>query len=135
MNINAWVKKIHQCALDHGWWVDKEEDRENMTPEAKLAKHMLMVTEIAEASEEVRKKTDHVYQIGIHQIEGKYIIPYGHKEFHVGSKPEGEAVELVDTVIRIMDYFGFMGWDLEEIIKLKYEYNLSREFRHGGKSI
>ena len=44
-----------------------------------------------------------------------------------------EAVELVDAVIRIADYFGSKGWDLEKIIKAKMSYNEGRPYRHGGK--
>lgn len=49
------------------------------------------------------------------------------------SKVEGEAVELADAVIRIMDYFGHKGWDLEKILEEKIRYNASRPYRHGGK--
>lgn len=48
-------------------------------------------------------------------------------------KPEGVAVELADCVIRILDYCGHAGIDLEEAIRIKHEYNKSRPYRHGGK--
>ena len=48
-------------------------------------------------------------------------------------KPEGELIELADAVIRIFDYAGAKGWDLEEAIKLKMTYNKTRSHRHGGK--
>ena len=50
-----------------------------------------------------------------------------------GAKPEGEAVELVDAVIRIMDYFGYRGWDMEQVIEAKMEYNETRSYRHDNK--
>lgn len=49
-------------------------------------------------------------------------------------KAEGEAIELADAVIRIMDYFGHKGWDFEKIVRLKFEYNKTRSHRHGGKA-
>jgi len=54
-------------------------------------------------------------------------------EYDNTRKPEGEAVELADAVIRIMDYFESKGWDLEHVIELKHDYNKTRSYRHGGK--
>ena len=103
MTINQWVKRIHRWAKIKGWL-----DVKRSAPEC----HMLMVTEIAEATEEVRKKSPPVYG---------------------DVKPEGEAIELADCVIRIMEYFGKNGWNLEEALRLKMAYNDSRPYRHGNK--
>jgi len=46
-----------------------------------------------------------------------------------------EAIELADVVIRVMDIFGAMGWDLEQAIELKHSFNKTRAFRHGGKAL
>ena len=48
-------------------------------------------------------------------------------------KPEGVAVELADCMIRILDYCGHAGIDIEEAIRIKHEYNKTRPYRHGGK--
>ena len=48
-------------------------------------------------------------------------------------KPCGEAIELADVVIRIMDYFGHKKWNLEKCIEMKMKYNKGRAYRHGGK--
>lgn len=48
-------------------------------------------------------------------------------------KPIGPAIELADAVIRIADFFGEKGWDLQEVLRAKLKYNLSRPYRHGGK--
>lgn len=137
MTIQQWQEKVHNLALESGWWIDHEEDRD-LKPEARAAKHMLFVTEIAEATEEVRssRKLPPIYQIWDQgPLHGKVMWVPGTTQWSDRLKPEGEAIELADAVIRIMDYFGFMGWDLEETIKLKHAFNLTRALRHGGKAI
>lgn len=105
MKLNELVTESHNLAKEKGWW---ENER------SPLEVHMLIVSELAEATEEARKNTAPVYL-----SEGK---------------PDGEAVELADAVIRITDYFGHKGWDLEQIIRLKMDYNKTRSYRHGGKN-
>lgn len=104
-SVNEWVDEVHKNAKEHGWH-DKQRSA--------LEVHMLCVSELAEATEEVRSGRDVFY--------------WGQE-----LKPEGEKVELVDCVIRIWDYFGEMGWDFEDVLRLKHEYNKSRAYRHGGK--
>ena len=40
-----------------------------------------------------------------------------------------------DCVLRILDWAGREGIDLDEILKLKHEYNKTRPYRHGGKRL
>lgn len=111
-SIQTWTDEIHAMAKEKGWW-------EN--PRSPLDVHMLIVSEIAEATEEARKKTNPVY------FDDSPGAAYP-------LKPEGELIELADAVIRIMDYCGFKNWDLEAAIRMKVEYNASRAHRHGGKA-
>ena len=46
-------------------------------------------------------------------------------------KPEGVGVELADCIIRIADFCGFWGIDLQGAIEEKMTYNLTRPYRHG----
>ena len=46
-------------------------------------------------------------------------------------KPEGVPIELADAVIRICDFCGLHGIDLEAAIEAKMEYNRGRPRRHG----
>ena len=109
MTIKEWQKKVFDIAKSKGWY-DAE------VPQAtSIERHMLIVSEVAEATEEVRNGKEPIY------------IKDG--------KPEGEAIELADVVIRVMDHFEHMGWDLEEAIKIKSDFNETRPYRHGGKKI
>jgi NTP pyrophosphatase (non-canonical NTP hydrolase) len=107
MTVNDWVKVVHGNAVNKGFW----EAGTNLSAEQKLSKHMLMVGELAEASESVRNAE----------------LPY----FLNGTKPDGEAVEIADCIIRCFDYAGAMGWDLEKIIAEKHKYNTTRPHKHG----
>jgi hypothetical protein len=107
MKFNELVKDIHDNAKAKGWY-----DGEVRHP---LEMHMLMVSEIAEASEEVRSKRPPVYGL----LGGQHIIildpqnPVFPEQVTETIKSEGEAVELADCAIRIMDYFGCMFWDFD----------------------
>lgn len=104
MRIKDLQKKIHKMAKEKGWWE---------TPRSPLEVHALIHSEIAEATEEVRNNKESIY------VEN--------------GKPEGEAVELVDAFIRMLDWFEYNGWDFEKILKMKMKYNATRPYRHGGK--
>ena len=118
MTINELVEKVHETAKSKGWY-----DRERSPLEA----HMLMVSEISEATEEARQDCPPIYA----KKDGEVVAL--EKAPNSSLKPEGEAVELADAVIRIADYFGHRGWDLETVLQLKMKYNEGRPFRHGGK--
>jgi hypothetical protein len=108
MQLNELVKEAHDLAVEKGWYEGP--------PRSPLEVHALIHTEISEATEAVRK-----WLPATCVMEGT-------------GKPEGEAVELADAIIRIADYFGAMGWDLEDTIKLKMRYNKTRSHRHGAKA-
>lgn len=92
---------------------------------------MLCVSELAEALEEYRAGKPNIY----YNVEGEEILYADGEacEKHERRKPEGVAVELADCMIRILDYCGHAGIDIEEAIRIKHEYNKTRPYRHGGK--
>jgi NTP pyrophosphatase (non-canonical NTP hydrolase) len=108
MSLNELAKKIHQNAVNHGWW-----ENERSLPEIL----MLCVSELSEALEEVRNG---------HDVKEVYI-----KE----GKPEGVPTELADCIIRILDYCGHVGIDIQKVLEEKHVYNKGRTYRHGGKKL
>lgn len=128
--LNELAKEIHQNAVDHGWW---EEDRHFGSLIA------LMHSELSEALEEYRnghEPTETYYSCANRACQtndnGKcadWMIPCD-----LG-KPEGIPAELADCIIRILDYCGKEGIDIDEAIRIKHEYNKTRPYRHGGKKI
>ena len=77
-------------------------------------KLMLIVSEVAEAQDELRKghTADHTY-------------------YQDNGKPEGVPSELADVVIRVLDFCYTEGIDLESIIDAKLAFNATRERLHG----
>jgi len=89
---------------------------ENWGTKDPIVYHMLMVTEIAEATEEVRKNKPAIY--------------YGKD-----GKPEGEAVELADCLMRLLNYCGMRNLDISKALDVKRAYNLKRNWKSEGKSV
>lgn len=99
-----------------------------------MAKIMLMVSELAEGTEELRAghPVDHTYYTG--KTGGHH-----DEQIHMNGvpqlKPEGMPSELADTVIRIMDFCFTEGIPLWEMIMEKLQFNSTRGHKHGGKTI
>lgn len=92
---------------------NKEKGFLGTPPETHIA---LFHSEISEALEEIRS--------------GKPDLYFDETK---GGKPEGQAAELADTIIRICSYSKEYGVPLIDAIEAKLTYNRTREFKHGGK--
>ena len=104
--INDWVTEIHEYSKLKGWW-------DNFRPDSEI--FALIVSELGEAIEASRDGIDDMMF-----------------EASTG-KPVGVSTELIDALIRIMDFFGYKGWDMEKILETKHQYNLKRPYRHNKK--
>lgn len=136
MQLNELCKLSHSRAVEAGWW-------EPGTEKTPLECHMLIVSEVVEAVEASRDNKPAFYLQDKNGAHTSFEHPCSNATAAgieqaltvlPGAKPEGEAVELADAVIRIADWFGRHGWDMEAVVKAKMDYNLSRGYRHGGKT-
>ena len=124
MNLNEWSKEIHSVAVAHGWW-----EKEPSFGEIVALCH----SELSEALEEHREKRPAVYCKEYDEDYCGNCMEYRDTCACNGNKPEGISVEMADCLIRILDWCGHEGIDIEAIVALKNEYNKTRPYRHGGK--
>lgn len=110
ININQLCYIAHKNAVDKGFY-----NNTKFSPTEKLAKLMLIVSECAEACEDIRDNQ----LIETISSEGK---------------PVGLPSELADIAIRLFDLCGWLEIDLEGAIERKMGYNKSRQFMHGKVS-
>ena len=104
--LNELAKKINTTAHEHGWW-DKPRSFGDVIA--------LCQSELSEALESYRNHESMI--------------------FFEKKKPEGIAVELVDCIIRILDYLAEQDVDVDRVIQEKMTYNETRPYRHGGKEL
>jgi len=115
MLVNELTEMIHQNAKEHGWWDEKRSTNQIVA---------LIHSEWSEALEEARAGRPLVYYNCTE--DGNAIAPCDVKDetecYYFGKpdcpyrskKPEGIAVELIDGVIRILDFFGECGIELDD---------------------
>lgn len=57
------------------------------------------------------------------------------EELGLQPKPQGVGPELADVLVRILDYCEEHGIDLQNMMKLVMDHNMTRPIRHGGKHL
>ena len=100
--LNELAREINENAVAHGWCDEPRSFGDIIA---------LCHSELSEALEETRAGRPAVW--------------------HDGDKPEGWAVEMVDCMIRILDYLGHTETDVDAILREKHEYNKTRPYKHG----
>jgi NTP pyrophosphatase (non-canonical NTP hydrolase) len=122
LNIKELTSEIHQNAKDHGWWDEARSFGDIIA---------LCHSELSEALDEFRNGKPMIY------VDDKYFgISTDISEIeNPNLKTEGIATEMADCIIRILDWAGKEGIDMEYVIKIKHEHNKTRPYRHGNKKI
>ena len=124
--LNEIRDAIHNNSVAKGFW---NEPNTNITE-----KIMLVVTELSEAVEAMRKLQRDEFEryiascngiIGTFDVNGYNEFDF--KEFIKDSVGD----EFADSIIRILDLCGRLGIDIEGHIKYKMEYNSTRPYLHG----
>lgn len=104
ISLSEWQKKLWITHWSKGW---------NKIKRSPLENHALIVSEVAEATEAIRRGDDGI--------------------FIKDGKPEGEFIEIGDVIIRCFNYLTENGQNVEEILELKNNYNKTRKKLHGKK--
>ena len=105
--LNDYRDRCHALARSKGWY-DGEGER-NIGEQL-----MLVVTEVAEAMEDLRT--------------GSMSLSYD-----ASGKPVGFPIEIADVMIRLFDLAGYLQIDIDDAVDAKIAYNETRPHRHGGK--
>lgn len=109
IDYNKFKKEVHQNAKDHGWWDDPRSIDEIIC---------LIHSEWSEALEEYRCNKPIVYcnqsdaSNAACVTAGQHICATVCGFRNGDAKPEGFATEIVDGMIRILDYFGHEGYGM-----------------------
>lgn len=132
--INQVAREIYENAVAHGWY-------EKPVPFPTII--ALCHSELSEALEEYRNGRPNEWYACTEGESGEICNPedqydcrnYDKQENckHRSKKPEGIAVEMADCIIRILEWCGKEGIDIDRLITEKHEYNKTRPYRHGGK--
>ena len=104
MKFKDMIEKIHENAVNHGWW-------DGPKPESEVI--ALIHSEWSEAVEEARQGRPLRYKTKLYGLNTRAITPQDPDYGDSFGKPEGAAVEFADGAIRIMDWLGHIGYETD----------------------
>ena len=114
MNFKEMSEAIHKNNVEKGFWP-------RLNVDEVMIKLALIHSEVSEAVEALRDAGSLEEAVKFKTQTTKD----GHQ------KPECMATELSDICIRTFDLAYALGLDLEELIEIKHQYNLTRPHKHG----
>lgn len=115
MDLNEFAVQVHENSESKGWWKEKRP-----YPEIVAMCH-------SELSESLTAYRDNLYFMYYKNIEtGLITVPPQTEEEIAKFKPEGLPIELIDCILRILDYMVYEGYDVEELLKIKHRFNCTR---------
>jgi hypothetical protein len=123
--LNRLARQIHVWAQRKGWYdttCPSVEAHPIPRPFTELL--VLIHAELSEALESWRNGDEPYFQLMITGVENGPLY-----------KPEGWGVELVDTLIRLLDMCAYYKLDIDGLLKIKMAYNDTREHQHGGRLV
>lgn len=125
MNLNTLRDECYQISKDHGFHEPPKSIGDDIA---------LMHSELSEALEDHRigKLPNEVWYERKHP-EGGFVITPNSTDDGQPNKPCGIPSELADVLIRIFDFSGRHGIDIDTIVLQKIEFNRTRPFKHGNK--
>jgi NTP pyrophosphatase (non-canonical NTP hydrolase) len=108
LDLNQLSDEIHEWSRGHGFWDHEKIDcagfDQARNPSIALEKIALMMSELAEAVESERDGDTNTEE------------------------------ELADTIIRILDFCGWRGYQIEDAILRKVDVNKTRPYKHGRQA-
>lgn len=122
-NLTVRAKEIYEANKAKGFYDEKRSFGDVCT---------LIISEVVEAYEETRKKNARInpsehYLTLIDRIDSNDEFKHYFEQYI----KDTVADELADTIIRVLDYCGHQGIDIEKHIELKLRYNALRPYKHG----
>jgi NTP pyrophosphatase (non-canonical NTP hydrolase) len=126
--ISELQKRAHRQSADKGFY-DYIPTETRAVLSLNAERIALMHSELSEALEELRsgRAVNETYYVD------RFGAEWERNSLGGGWKPEGVPSELADVVIRVLDFCGANGIDLESTILEKLDYNATRGHMHGGR--
>jgi hypothetical protein len=118
-------KLVHELATANGW---------NDNDCALSERILLICNDLSASVESIRNDEPYIWQEGGRAPLGEGILKIlpSSPDWKTEIKPRGMQIKLATAVMRIMDIFESQGWSLENAIRIKHQYNKTRNNSNAG---